>query len=390
MTAWVMLFVMILPVSFVSAAGERGSEKNVDNSEVKVCSKYDDGYADTLRKEGKTYVFTKKTAGKRIPVKIQEDGIMIYCFTSEKIKLFDEKNKLVEGRMDEEGLGVDYVRYEENSQSTRRYSMPIRMVSVKKNEVYFLQIPESVPEEGYEVYAYLRPKFVKNLQNGNVYMSEGTGKYVFYPFTLKKKSLAGLYIDGVFISYGGGDTMYFKVQKKVAGKWKDVTPVRSKLASLGQCGKTAPYGLSKGTYRFGIKIKKGQVAFIDVDIRSVKCNSSTKKDKASVVKKGKYKEGIFTWTDNKAHWYKIQKSSKKNVKRLTVYAGGAAGKVKFSIYKEGKVKPLKTIKIEGKNRIRDFVQYTSRNYILKDNGTYYIKVTKANKKTNGAYKIGVK
>lgn len=79
----------------------------------------------------------------------------------------------------------------------------------------------------------------------------------------------------------------------------------------------APYGLSKGSYRLGIKIEKGQIATFDVDIRNIKYKNSTKRSKAVDIKKGKYKESIFTWEDKKAHWYKVQKSGQKKVKRLS-------------------------------------------------------------------------
>ncbi len=392
---YLFLLSMCMRVSFVSAAESKVSVENTDSGMMKVYPKYEYTNVDSLRAEGKTYLFTKKSAARIIPIQINADGVMVYCFSSEKVKLLDNKRKTIIGRMDEEVLGVDYSRYEEfvdeqGREGTRHYSIPRRLISVKENETYYLQIPAEVPEEGYEVYAYLHPKEVKKLENGKVFMSEGTGKYIYYPFRLKKKSLAGLYIDGVFSSYEGGDTMYFRVQKKVGGKWKNITSVRSKLASLGQCGRTAPYGLSKGNYRFGIKVKKGQIAYIDVDIRNIKHKNSTKKSKALMIKKGKNKKGVFTWEDTKAHWYKVVKSNKNKVKKLTVYAGGAADKFQFTIFKEGVLKPLKKIKIRGKNRTFHFLEYTSKSFSLKDNGTYYIKVSKANKKTNGAYKISVK
>ncbi len=186
------------------------------------------------------------------------------------------------------------------------------------------------------------------------------------------------------------DKMYYKVQKKINGKWKDITSIRTKMAYPGQYGEIAPYGLSKGAYRLGIKIEKDQIARIEVDIRRAECKTSTRKSKAVRLKKRKSKEGIFTWSDKKAHWYKVVKSKKNKVKRMTLYAGCAVDKIDFTIYKKGISEPIKTVRMRGRDRIQGFVEYVSKSCPLKANGTYYIKVSKANKKTNGAYKIKVK
>ncbi len=229
---------------------------------------------------------------------------MVYNISSEKVQLVDEKNRTVYGDTGEPFDGW--------------------MLPVEKNKRYYIQLPDVIIDTEYEVYAYIYPNPVKKLENGKVYAVEGKGKYAYYPFVIKGKSLAGLYVNAMFFD---NEKMYFKMQKKINGKWKDITSIRTKMAYPGQYGETAPYGLSKGTYRLGIKIEKDQIASIKVDIRRVKYKNSIKKSKAVQLKKGKGKEGIFTWNDKNAHWYKVVKSKRNKVKTLTVYAGCAVDKI---------------------------------------------------------------
>lgn len=84
------------------------------------------------------------------------------------------------------------------------------------------------------------------------------------------------------------------------------------------------------------------------------------------------------------------KRSKKNkVRAIRLYAG-SLDNITFTIYKSGKKTAEKQWRFHAVQSGGKAVKYKSKKYVLKDNGTYYIKVSKANKKTNGAYKIGVK
>ncbi len=341
------------------------------------------------------YAFTNKSEGKRIPLRIDSDGILMYCFSSEKIKLVDGKKGIIKGKTDDEQLGGAFTRKEYDDHGGAK-NEPVYLLPVKKNKTYFVQFPDKFTEEKYGVFAYVFPKEVRKLKHGEktrkdgclAYLSEGCGKYVYYPFVINKKSLAAISVDPMF--FGGGDRLYFKVQKKIKGKWKNIVSVRNKRASYGQISEMAPYGFSKGKYRLGVKAQAGQIACIMPDIRVVNLKNPTKKRKAAALKKGKEKKGIFVWEDKKAHWYKVVKTKKNKVKRLEMHVSAATDKTNFVIYKKGTSKSLKTFNIRGRERTFCFLEYTSKSYALKENGTYYIKVSKANKKTNGAYKIGVK
>lgn len=353
--------------------------------------------------ESTSYLFTEQSLGRTVPLKIDTDGIMMYGFSSEKVKLLDEKKHIIKGKTDLETMGGGFSSveeyYEDGERKTRIIPQGMYLLSVRKDKTYYVRFPEKVwkeGEEGYGVFAYLFPKSVTNIKqavtteyssSSEAYLSEGRGKYVYYPFTVHKKSLVTLNADPMFLE---GDSIYCKVQKKIKGKWKDIVTVRSKNAYCGQLGIMAPYGFSKGKYRLGIKAEKGQITCFSLISSNVDLKNSTKKSKANILKKGREKEGVFVWEDKKAHWYKIVKSQKNRVRKLQLQVSAATDKTSFAIYKKGISRPLKIVSIRGRERPLQFLEYKSKTYELKNNGTYYIKVRKGNKKTNGAYKIGIK
>lgn len=217
----VLLSGICIQVSSVSASEmerEKISEKYTDSESVQVYPMYSVYHVDWLKKDGKKYLFTEKSSGKIIPIQIGMDGLLTYCFSSDDVKLLDENKKIIKGKEDRNELGTDYD------------GVPIRMISVKKNKKYYIQLPENILGDGYEIYAYVYPKHIKNMEKGKNYYSEGTGKYVYYPFNIKKKSLFGLTTNPVFIT---DKRMSYRMQKKIRGKWKDIASVRSKLAAVG-------------------------------------------------------------------------------------------------------------------------------------------------------------
>ncbi len=346
-------------------------------------------------RESCDYIFTNKSAGKIIPLQIDTDGIMRYSFSSDKMELLDENKRVICGKTDDVLLGNAFpIRHDEETHVSSVFLLP-----VKRENKYYVRFPDTFTEGTYGMFAYVFPEHVKRIKSGKgkmvykdgyagdiAYLSKGNGKYIYYPFTVKKKSMAVIRLDLMFLDRE--DVAHFKVQKKVKGKWRNITSERKRYANYQHNGNFL-YGFSKGKYRLGIKVKKGQIARISLHMRNVKYKNTTDKDKAPLIKKGKKKEGMFVWEDTKAHWYKVVKTSKNKVKKLEVQTGTAKDKTTFTIYKEGQKTPLKKMCFRGHDRAW-FGYYRSKTYTLKDNGTYYIKVSKANKKTNGAYKIGVK
>ncbi len=354
--------------------------------------------------EHTVYLFTEKSLGKAVPLQVDADGVMLYSFSSGSVELLDEKKRIIKGKTDIETMGWGFSSveeyYEDGERKVRIIPYGMYLLPVRKDKTYYIRFPEEAfteGEEGCRMYVYMFPKPAEDIKQiaateyspgSEVYLSEGKGKYVYYPFTIQKKSLVALDADPMFL--GGGDRVYCKVQKKIKGKWKDIVSVRSKRASGGQLGIMAPYGLSKGRYRLGIKAQKGQITRFALVRTAAGAKNPTKKSRAAVLDKGKEKDGVFMWEDKKAHWYKVVKSRKNRVKKLQMKVSAATDKINYTIYKKGISKPVKKVGIRGRERPLQFIEYKSKTYVLKDNGTYYIKVGKANKKTNGAYKIGVK
>lgn len=390
----IMIFSLLCSVS--SASAQRTDPDVITPLPGKCCEEILRG----VGVEHTVYLFTDKSLGRNVPLQVDTDGIMLYGFSSGKVNLLDEKKHIIKGKTDIETMGRGFSSveeyYEDGERKVRIIPHGMYLLPVRKDKTYYVQFPEEASEEGYSVFVYMFPKSVKNIKpeetteyssSSEAYLSEGVGKYVYYPFTVQKKSLVTLDADPMFLE---GDIIYCKVQKKIKGKWKDIVTVRSKRAYCGQLGIMAPYGFSKGKYRLGIKAEKGQITRFALISSNVDLKNSTQKSKAAVLKKGKEKEGIFVWEDKKAHWYKIVKSNKNQAKKLQLQVSAATDKTSFTIYKKGISKPLKKVSIRGRERPLQFMEYISKTYALKNNGTYYIKVSKRNKKTNGAYKIGVK
>ncbi len=359
----IILFLCIfVRFSVVSAENKKIPAENIDSEYIRAISVYNKGY--TMGGVGKqTYLFTKKSAGKYIPLKPEVTGVMYYSIPN-KVKFLDENKKddFWAGDGDEEPAVVN------------------------KDKTYYIKMPDLIVEAEYEMSFYVYPSVVKRMETGKEYISIGTGKYAYYPFNISTKCLGRFIVEPAEM---GDSNVYFKIQKRISGKWTDITCQRKVKAVTFL---TEPYnavGLSKGKYRLGIKTSKEQMAWIEMALRNVKFRSSKKKSKAVAIRKGKEKAGILTWEDKKSHWYKVQRTSKNKIKAIYMY-GGSLDDMVFTIYKEGKTDALRKWKIHADNESEKFIRYKRKRYVLKANGTYYIKVSKANKKTNGAYKIKVK
>lgn len=360
-----LLFVVFLfafmQLSVVSAEDKKIPVENIDCDCIKAISINNSGYFEgKIGKE--TYLFTEKSAGRYIPLKAEVTGVMYFSIPN-KVELLDENKK--------------------DSWTGNGYDEP---VVVNMDKTYYIKMPDVIVEAEYEMHFYVYPSEIKRLENGKEAISVGTGKYVYYPFQIEEKCLGRFEIQPAQL---GDSSVYFKIQKKISGKWKDITYVRKVKAVTYLTEPYNAFGLSKGKYRLGIKTSKEQMAWMKMTVRGIKVRISQKKNKAITVKKGKQREGIFTWKDKKAHWYKVKKTRKNKTNAICVY-GGSLDDIIFTIYKENKVNALKTWKFHADKESEKFIRYTRKRFTLKDNGIYYIKVTKADKKTNGGYKIGVK
>lgn len=204
-----------------------------------------------------------------------------------------------------------------------------------------------------------------------VICSAGTGNNNYQYFKVKKRGVAGIYINRQ-TSYGGTYGVSHYVQKKSGSKWKTVS--REEYSSKSDDYSTV-FGLSAGTYRLVSKGYTGDILFIANVNRT--CNSSygTKKKKAKTIKRKKYKKQTFLTTDSakKSHWYKI-KVSKKRTTYIDVTSEGSSGTI--------------WCQISGKTRFKSKkIKNGKRFYAKAKKGTYYIKIYKTSKSTSGGYKV---
>ncbi len=166
----ILLFLLLQRVSVFAEEKDIPSE-NIDCDVVRaICI---DSNKPIEKKE--KYLFMEKSAGRDVPLQIDADGVMYYYFSSEKVNLLDNKKRIIFGDSDDE------MAYNPAT------GMRVAMIPVKKNKQYYIQLPDFIIETEYEVYAYIYPNPIKKLENEKVYAVEGRGKYVYYPFDIKKK-----------------------------------------------------------------------------------------------------------------------------------------------------------------------------------------------------------
>ncbi len=312
-----------------------------------------------------TYWFTKKSAGKYIPIISPVDGTVFYLSTDLPFMNSDKKQIKQNYHFSTEGTSYD-------------------IYDVKKGKTYYIYVPEEI-EDNATIRMFVYPDNVKNIKMETTYFQTGTGKKNYKYFSLKKISLIDFQV--LHANSEGKSTIYY-LQKKVKGKWKTITEKHKvkgdHMAEIKCC--RAPYGLSKGKYRLVTKSAKKGKYWIRPVMRKCKNDGKSSKKKAKRIRNGKDIEGVFTYGDKKVHWYKV-KADREIC--LTFRTSMEPHGVTFTIYKRGLKGPVKTIKLKGKSTYWDWEQYKkSRKYILEDgDGWYYIKVSRGHAKANGWYAI---
>lgn len=295
-----------------------------------------------------------KAADQMVKVVIEDEGIFFLdsdCDSKSKIILYDAEKKII-------------------SRDAEEYVHPVK---VKKGEIFYIKLPNDMKEAVIQVYVW-KSDF-SNLKNGEEYYQTGTGKETYHNFTVKKRSLAEIDIYPVS-SKGGAINAY--LQKNEKGKWKTIGKKVS-ISQKSKNGKECCYGLTPGTYRFVLKSSPAQTANIEYYRETVKKKVAYKKSKAKNIKFDNSSRNIYTTDEKAVRWYKISVNSVKEQRCLNFYRDAQSGGFKFTIYKKGQKKAWKTKNVKSsKGRTVN---------LPKKKGTYYIKVSKIGKKTNGAYMI---
>ncbi len=294
-----------------------------------------------------------KADNQLVKIMVMDDGYLNFsleCGGKSKIYLYDSNMKIkTQGTASE---GIEY------------------MTRVKAGDVFYTRIPKG--QEAYLASWVLKDSFGKLSQN-KTYIQKGTGSYTYHEFKVKDRALVNFEIDSV---YQKGDTSV-KIEKKKNGKWE-------KIGSTGKVkgGKSSDdqicYALSGGEYRLCLKSPSSQAVSVSYEKESYKKKAVVyKKSKAKNIKNEDGTDEIYTQNEKASRWYKITVPSKKVRYVLNFESGTMTGGFDFTVYKKGRKKSIKAIKV------RKFNEKTVK--LPKGKATYYIKVSKNGKSTNGYY-----
>lgn len=262
--------------------------------------------------------------------------------------------------------------YDADQKLIKKVSLTYVKADVKAGETYYVDFPRNC-KEGL-LTAYVLENECKGLVKDDLNMQKGEGKETYHTFKLTKRGYASFLVASLVENVG--KTSY-KIQKSEKGKWVTIGRTKTFSAmSTKESEITAAYGLAKGTYRLVLNASKEQLNTVVYERKYYSKKVAYKKSKA---KKLNAKE-VYTTNERAARWYKTEVTSTKKQKKLKISTAADQGGFKFTIYQSGKKNPIKTVKTSVKH-----LDKTVK--LPKKKGTYYVKVSKVTKKTNGYYEI---
>lgn len=262
--------------------------------------------------------------------------------------------------------------YDADQKLIKKVSLTYVKADVKAGETYYVDFQRNC-KEGL-LTAYVLENECKGLVKDDLNMQKGEGKETYHTFKLTKRGYASFLVASLVENVG--KTSY-KIQKSEKGKWVTIGRTKTFSAmSTKESDITAAYGLAKGTYRLVLNASKEQLNTVVYERKYYSKKVAYKKSKA---KKLNAKE-VYTTNERAARWYKTEVTSTKKQKKLKISTAADQGGFKFTIYQSGKKKPIKTVKTSVKH-----LDKTVK--LPKKKGTYYVKVSKVTKKTNGYYEI---
>ena len=266
--------------------------------------------------------------------------------------------------------------YDANQKEISTFELLYIKAQVNEGEVYYIDLPENCKEA--TISAYILENECKSIKKNGLNLQKGEGKETYHTFQMKRRGKVDLAM--VSMVEGAGNTSY-KVQKNEKGKWVTIGRTRKfqPLEEVIEAYGMEAYGLSAGNYRLVLKASTDQVNTMGIEKTYYnKKKIAYKKSKAKKITA----ENIYTTKEKAPRWYKTMVKSNKNRKSLKITTGINEGGFKFTIYQKGNKKSVKTLKVSGKR-----YDATKIVKLPKKKGTYYIKVSKLTKKTNGYYEI---
>lgn len=285
-----------------------------------------------------------------VKVKVLDSGLLYILAVSEsdeKITLYDAtKKKVISKNLN----GSEY------------------LAIANAGDEFYLKLPTKI-KKTFVAATALKGEF-SSMKDGRSYYEIGKGTSTYHPFSVSKRSEVNIEISTVHKKIGN---ISANLEKNIKGKWTNIGRTTIKPNSNGEA---LVYGLSAGKYRLVLKNPEDQIVLVEYGRYTRKKKAAYKKSKAIKINGDVY--NIYTTEEQAPRWYKTTVSSVKQKNYIYVSKDTVEGGFKFSIYKKGKKKAIKTIKLGKKQQ---------RFLLPKQKGTYYIKVSKLTKKTNGAYEI---
>lgn len=205
----------------------------------------------------------------------------------------------------------------------------------------------------------------------------------------------------VWKSVSGTQTNYFKFKAGYTGyltvgsdEKVQITLCNSKKAAASNAvtnlykstaGSTYPsvtFGVKKG-YTYNVKVsvssknlKQYSYYKLLVTNKAITEKSGTKKSRAATIKRGYLKKGTITAGSSQSDWYKFKLTGKKTVK--VTMQGDTNKKMYMTIYKG--TSKIRTSSFYYKNSGISYTRTLSK-------GTYYIKISRADKYSSGWYSL---
>lgn len=246
------------------------------------------------------------------------------------------------------------------------------MIKAKAGDVFYIKLPKKIEEQSIVV-AVLKDGF-GTIQAGNSYGESATGNTMYHSFSIAKRSLSQMALKVMHKDKGN---VTVQVQKYVKGNWINIgykKTIKPRTDDYIDINKYVINGLQAGKYRVALNTQKGQVYCLSYGISKMNKNVAYTRSKAKKIK------NIYTQGETASRWYKFTRKASDKVNVLNITKATNGGGFKFTIYKKGKKKPIKTIKVKTNESIGVV-------NLPKGKGTYYVKVNKLTKKTNGTYTI---
>ena len=211
---------------------------------------------------------------------------------------------------------------------------------VKAGDEFYVKLPTKI-NKSIILTGVMKTEF-GSMANDKSYYEVGKGTTTYHPFSIKKRSAVEFNISAIDRNSG---ITYAHIEKKENGQWKRIDDtVKIKPASYDD---DFVHGLTKGEYRLAIKAPTIQLNAVSYTSSSKSKKVAYKKSKAKKIKLDGQTSNIYTTGEKTSRWYKISITSIKKKRILNLGKNTVSGGYEFTIYKKGKKKAIKTIKVTG-------------------------------------------